>query len=103
MTTPLFITINPSSPHPFSHADWIELGKANQAELAALINKPTKFSDIFDVETYNKGCPPGFRSISKRDNGRGASCLRLKVGVFFLGGGVACVHAMVGLLIMVCR
>ena len=45
----------------------------------AMVNKGIKFSDIFNVQPYNKGCPSGYKAISKRDNGRSATCLQLKV------------------------
>lgn len=59
--------------------EWIQMGKANQKELQTMLDSGLTFSKIFDVEPYNKGCPAGFKPISKRDNGRGATCLKLKV------------------------
>lgn len=52
-----------------------------------MVDNGLTFSKIFEVEAYSKdkGCPAGFKPISKRDNGRGATCLKLKVR-----GGLVC-------------
>ncbi len=59
---------------------WVELGHAADAEVADLIAKGTKFSDIFDTaDIADDGkCPDGF--MSSNAEGR-AECLKLKAGM----------------------
>mmetsp|Transcript_13703 Transcript_13703/g.29423 ORF Transcript_13703/g.29423 Transcript_13703/m.29423 type:complete len:593 (+) Transcript_13703:48-1826(+) len=57
---------------------WVLLGKGNQADLTARVDKVT-FSDIFDVASPNASfaCPAGFSSVN---TATGFECLKLKAG-----------------------
>lgn len=61
---------------------WINLGHGTQAEVETMmLTDKITFSQIFDTAVYSAavGCADGYKSISRRDNTRGASCLKLKV------------------------
>lgn len=63
--------------------EWIELGRGQQQEVVDMVMNNVTFSDIFEVDAWSTetGCAEGFTSISKRDNGLGATCLKLKEGM----------------------
>lgn len=59
---------------------WIDLGHATSADVKALIEKGTKFHDIFDVADMGEDgtCPEGFTAVNTTD---GAECLKIKDGM----------------------
>ena len=59
--------------------EWIDLGPADDATIAAAIAKGTKFSDLFETADLEGGtCPDGF--LSSNAEGR-AECLKVKPGM----------------------
>jgi uncharacterized protein len=63
-----------------ANLEWVDLGHADDAAIADLIAKGTKFSDIFETAEFNADgtCPEGFMS----SNAAGAAeCLKVKPGM----------------------
>jgi uncharacterized protein len=60
--------------------EWIDLGHADDATIAAAIEKGTKFSDMFETADLNADgtCPEGF--LSSNAEGR-LECLKVKAGM----------------------
>ncbi len=63
-----------------ANLEWVDLGHGDDATIADLIAKGTKFSDIFETADFNAdgSCPEGF--MSSNAEGR-AECLKVKPGM----------------------
>jgi uncharacterized protein len=63
-----------------ANLEWVDLGHADDATIADLIARGTKFSDIFEVAEFNADgtCPEGFMSSNAEGN---AECLKVKPGM----------------------
>lgn len=62
--------------------EWIRLGRATDAEIKALIDKGTTFSDIWDAkpfDTEKKSCPAGYKHV--RAGTTTDECIALKPGM----------------------
>jgi Tol biopolymer transport system component/secreted PhoX family phosphatase len=61
---------------------WISLGSATNAQVEAIINAGTTFSNIFDtVDPVNDVCPDGYTSINAGHGGGNHQCLQVKPGM----------------------
>jgi len=61
--------------------EWINLGQASDAEMAEIVNKGTKFSEIFETADGDKetgACPDGFTSVNTTT---GFECLKVRPGM----------------------
>jgi uncharacterized protein len=63
--------------------EWISLGHADDATIAAALQRKTRFEDLFERESplQDGTCPAGFGSVNTRF---GHECLRLKPGMEIL-------------------
>lgn len=62
--------------------EWIRLGHASDAEIKALVDKGTKFTDIWDAKPFDstaKSCPAGYKHI--RAGSTTDECIALKPGM----------------------
>lgn len=58
---------------------WINLGRANDAQMRKFVDKKLSFEDMFDVAKDSHGqCPADFRSVN---TAWGTECLKLKTGM----------------------
>jgi secreted PhoX family phosphatase len=63
---------------------WVDMGHATQAEIQALIDAGTAFSDIFATETPNAdgSCPTaGFKGVNAGEYSPSNECLKLNTGM----------------------
>lgn len=62
--------------------EWIRLGRSTDAEIKALVDKGTKFEDIWNAvpfDTSKKSCPAGFKHV--RAGSSTDECISLKPGM----------------------